>query len=175
QDAQTVKNLVEETLQTVRDRSQMLRPAILDDFGLMKTLGWFVAQFSKQTGIDARLDTSLQDVSFPRDQSIHVYRIVQEALGNVARHSKASEARVIIKKDSQNLHIWIRDNGIGFDVEGKMNRPAGEGFGLMGMQERAQRLDGELRIESIQGKGTEVIVQIPLPHAVLAPAGKGLA
>ncbi|MGH7867293.1 MAG: sensor histidine kinase, partial [Candidatus Dormibacteraceae bacterium] len=113
QDAQTVKNLVEETLQTVRDRSQMLRPAILDDFGLMKTLGWFVAQFSKQTGIDARLDTSLQEVSFPRDQSIHVYRIVQEALGNVARHSKASEARVIIKKDSQNLHIWIRDNGIG--------------------------------------------------------------
>ncbi len=170
QDAQTVKNLVEETLQSVRDRSQMLRPTILDDFGLMKTLVWFLAQFSKQTGIDARLETSIADVSYPRDQSIHIYRIVQEALGNVARHSKASEARVLIKKDTENLHIWIRDNGTGFDVEGKMNRPAGEGFGLMGMQERAQRLDGELRIESIYGKGTEVIVLIPLPQAVLAPA-----
>jgi len=174
QDAQTVKNLVEETLQSVRDRSQMLRPAILDDFGLMKTLAWFVAQFSKQTGIDARLESSLADVSFPRDQSIHIYRIVQEALGNVARHSKASQARVLINKDEENLHIWIRDNGTGFDVKGKMNRPADEGFGLMGMQERAQRLDGELRIESIYGKGTEVIVLIPLPQAVLAPAGKGL-
>ena len=174
QDAQTVKNLVEETLESVRDRSQMLRPAILDDFGLMKTLGWFVGQFSKQTGIDARLETSLAEVSFPRDQSIHIYRIVQEALGNVARHSKASQARVLINKDEENLHIWIRDNGTGFDVESKMDRPAGEGFGLMGMQERAQRLEGELRIESIPGKGTEVIVQIPLLHAVLAPAGKGL-
>jgi signal transduction histidine kinase len=175
QDAQTVKNLVEETLQSVRDRSQMLRPAILDDFGLLKTLSWFVTQFSKQTGIDARLDTALSDVTFPRDQSIHIYRIVQEALGNVARHSKASQARVIIKKDGENLQIWIRDNGSGFDVEAKMNRPAGEGFGLMGMQERAQRLDGALRIESIPGRGTEVIVQIPLPKNILAPAGKELS
>ncbi|MGH9433683.1 MAG: sensor histidine kinase, partial [Terriglobia bacterium] len=133
-------------------------------------LGWFVTQFSRQTGIDARLETSLEDVTFPRDQSIHVYRIIQEALGNVARHSGASEARVIIKKDNQNLQIWIRDHGAGFDVEAKLNRPAGEGFGLMGMRERAQRLDGELRIESMPGKGTEVIVQIPLPQAALAPA-----
>jgi signal transduction histidine kinase len=172
EDAQTVKNVVEDTLQNIRDRSQMLRPAILDDFGLMKTLGWFVAQFSKQAGIDARLETSLDDVSFPRDQSIHVYRIVQEALGNVARHSGASTARIIIKKDAEYLHIWIRDNGGGFDAEGRMNRSAREGFGLMGMQERARRLDGELRVESVPGKGTEIIVQIPLPKAAPAPAGR---
>jgi signal transduction histidine kinase len=159
---QTVKNIVEDTLQNVRDQSQMFRPAILDDFGLGKTLEWFAGQFSRQTGIEVSVEGNSEDISLPAQGAIHIYRIVQEALSNVARHSKATEARVTVHQSLDELTVEIRDRGQGFLMNSEMNQAAGEGFGLMGMQERAQRLNGALTIESALGLGTTVRVQIPL-------------
>lgn len=158
---QTVKNIVEDTLQNVRDQSQMFRPAILDDFGLGKTLEWFVVQFSRQTGVQVLLEGEFEDVLVPAEDAIHVYRIVQEALSNVARHSKSAEARVTVTHQDNELTVEIRDKGQGFAMDSELNQAAGEGFGLMGMRERAQRLKGSLSIQSAPGKGTSVQLRIP--------------
>jgi signal transduction histidine kinase len=87
-----VKEVVEQTLQKVRDWSQMFRPAVLDDFGLEQTLEWYGTQFARQTGIKVHFDGKLRSEVYPPEDSIHVYRIVQEALNNVARHARVQEA-----------------------------------------------------------------------------------
>ena len=158
-----------ETLETVRDSSQIFRPAIMDDFGLEQTLEWFVGQFSRQTGIEVHFERDLANGFFPPEDAIHLYRIVQEALANVARHSKAREAWVRLRGSDGRLTLEIRDAGTGFDVDGKMNRGLGEGMGLMGMRERAEHLKGSLNLRSAPGAGTVVTLQVPMPHA---PAGK---
>jgi signal transduction histidine kinase len=172
EDIQNVKNIVEETLQNVRDQSQMFRPAILDDFGLGKTLEWFASQFSRQTGIHVSLQGSAEGVSLPPEEAIHVYRIVQEALSNVARHSGAEEATVKIEESLDELRVEIRDEGQGFVTTSEMDQAGGEGFGLMGMRERAQRLNGNLAIESTPGRGTVVSVRIPLRSFQLESAAQ---
>ena len=172
QDVQQVKKIVEDTLQTVRDRSQIFRPAILDDFGLEQTLEWFIEQFSHQTGIDVHFQREMLDGFFPGEDAIHLYRIVQEALNNVARHSKAQEAWVILKEAPGELTLEIKDQGAGFDMTSEMNRITGEGLGMMGMQERAEHLNGSLTIRSAPQKGTVVRVRLPRKRPAVQPAAE---
>jgi len=172
EDVRQVKKIVEDTLQTVRDSSQIFRPAILDDFGLEQTLDWFITQFSNQTGIRVNFERELTDGFFPAEDAIHLYRIVQEALNNVARHSKAREAWVLLKETYGALHLEIRDNGAGFEVGGEMNRSLGEGLGLMGMRERTEHLNGTFTLSSAPHKGTIVKVQIPLKKPAAHPAAE---
>jgi len=172
QDVQQVKKIVEDTLQTVRDRSQIFRPAILDDFGLEQTLEWFTEQFSRQTGIQVHFQREMMDGFFPGEEAIHLYRIVQEALNNVARHSKAQEAWVILREGPGDLSLEIKDNGAGFDMSSEMNRTAGEGLGMMGMQERAEHLRGTFSITSAPHKGTVVRVRIPRKRPAVQPAAE---
>lgn len=160
QDIETVKKIVEDTLQNVRDRSQMFRPAILDDFGLEQTLEWFVGQFSRQTGIKVHFQGKMRNGAFRPEEAIHVYRIVQEALNNVARHSSAQEAWVTLSDQKAALTLEVRDSGTGFSVGAEMNRSAG--VGLMGMRERAEHLGGSFTIQSAPGKGTTVKVSVPI-------------
>jgi len=162
QDARAVKKIVEDTLQSVRDESQIFRPAILDDFGLQETLGWFAEQFSRQTGVQVHYGGKLADGLFPPEAAIHVYRIVQEALSNVARHSGAREAWVTLGEKDNHLDLEIRDNGMGFEARPEMKRAAGQGMGLMGMRERAEHLQGSLSVRSAPQKGTTVSVRVPL-------------
>ncbi len=172
QDVQKVKKIVEDTLQTVRDNSQIFRPAILDDFGLEQTLEWFVKQFTRQTGIHVHFESEMSDDFFPGEDAIHIYRIVQEALNNVARHSKAEQAWVALRESQGEMSLEIRDNGAGFDLRGEMDRAAGEGLGLMGMRERAEHLSGSCRIESAPGQGTAVRVRVPLRRTAGRPAAE---
>jgi signal transduction histidine kinase len=165
QEVEHVKKIVEETLQTVRSGSQIFRPAILDDFGLEHTLEWLALQFTRQTGIDVHFEGRMSDEYFPAEDAIHVYRIVQEALSNVARHSKSDEAWVKLEETASELCVEILDRGAGFDPDGEMDRVSGEGVGLMGMRERAQHLSGKLTLESAPGRGTSVRVRIPLKRA----------
>ena len=170
QDVQKVKKIVEDTLQTVRDSSQIFRPAILDDFGLEQTLDWFTQQFSRQTGITVHFRGEMTDSFFPGEDAIHLYRIVQEALNNVARHSKAQEAWVVLEEKPEQLELEVRDNGVGFDLTGEMDRLAGEGLGLMGMRERAEHLKGSFTIRSAPREGTVIRVRIPLKKPAARPA-----
>jgi len=160
-DVEEVRKIVSETLETVRDRSQMFRPAILDDFGLRQTLEWFVAQFSRQTGIDVHFQARLADGFVPPEAAIQLYRIVQEALNNVARHSHAHEAWVTLDEHDQGLDLEIRDQGAGFEAGSEAARSRG-GVGLMGMRERAEHLGGTLSIQSACGDGTTVRASVPL-------------
>ena len=160
-----VKKIVEDTLQSVRSGSQIFRPAILDDFGLEQTLEWLTLQFTRQTGIDVHFEGRMTHDFFPAEDAIHVYRIVQEALSNVARHSKTDEAWVTLEETPSELCVEIRDNGAGFDPAGDMDRVSGEGVGLMGMRERAQHLRGTLALESNSGRGTTIAVRIPVQRA----------
>lgn len=161
-DLEYVKNIVEETLEKVRDQSQMFRPGVLDDFGLDQTLEWFTRQFSRQSGISVHFNGSLASRRFPPEESIHVYRIVQEALNNVAKHAKATEAWVEMEERERELCLEIRDNGVGFDVGDPTERSLNDGIGLMGMRERAGHLNGTLDVQSVTGKGTVISVRIPL-------------
>ena len=162
QDVQAVKKIVEDTLQSVRNESQVFRPAILDDFGLGQTLEWFVQQFSLQTGIEVHFQGKLSDGCFPPEDAIHLYRIVQEALNNVARHSGAREAWVNVEEAGGQLKLEIRDNGAGFQVGADNHRVAGRGTGVMGMRERAEHLNGSFAIRSSPQEGTAVTVRVPL-------------
>ncbi|MGA2984248.1 MAG: sensor histidine kinase [Terriglobia bacterium] len=162
QDVRAAKKIVEDTLQSVRDESQIFRPAILDDFGLQQTLEWFAEQFSRQTGVQVHYGGKLADGLFPPEAAIHVYRIVQEALSNVARHSGAREAWVTLGEKENQLNLEIRDNGSGFEARTDMKRAAGQGMGLMGMRERAEHLQGSFAIRSAPQRGTTVSVRVPL-------------
>ena len=166
QDVRAAKRIVEDTLQSVRDESQIFRPAILDDFGLQQTLEWFAEQFSRQTGVQVHYGGKLADGLFPPEAAIHVYRIVQEALSNVARHSGAREAWVTLGEKENQLDLEIRDNGSGFEARPDMKRAAGQGIGLMGMRERAEHLQGSFAIRSAPHKGTTVSVRVPLHRPV---------
>jgi len=172
QEVQKVKSIVAETLENVRNSSQLFRPAILDDFGLEQTLEWFVGQFSKQTGIRVHFERDLAEGFFPREDAIHIYRILQEALNNVARHAKAQEAWVILREQGDALSLEVRDNGKGFTISGDSERAPGDGIGLMGMRERAQHLNGTLTLRSAPGQGTVLRVQIPIERAPLRPAAQ---
>jgi len=169
QEVQKVKRIVAETLESVRNSSQIFRPAILDDFGLEQTLEWFVRQFSRQTGIHVHFEQDLAEGFFPREDAIHIYRILQEALNNVARHSKAHEAWVVLRENGDELRLEIRDNGIGFELARDMERAPGDGIGLMGMRERAQHLNGEFSMQSTPGRGTVVNIRIPVDRNTLRP------
>ena len=162
QDVRAAKKIVEDTLQSVRDESQIFRPAILDDFGLQQTLEWFAEQFSRQTGVQVHYGGKLADGLFPPEAAIHVYRIVQEALSNVARHSGAREAWITLGEKENQLDLEIRDNGSGFEARTDMKRAAGQGMGLMGMRERAEHLQGSFAIRSAPQRGTTVSVRVPL-------------
>jgi len=161
QDVRAAKKIVEDTLQSVRDGSQIFRPAILDDFGLQQTLGWFAEQFSRQTGVQVHFGGQLADGLFPPEAAIHVYRIVQESLSNVARHSGAREAWVTLREKDNHLDLEIRDNGKGFEAPTDMKRAAGQGIGLMGMRERAEHLQGSFSIRTAPREGTTVSVRVP--------------
>lgn len=163
-----VKHVAAETLQRIRDQSQMFRPAVLDDFGLEQTLEWLAAVFEKQSGTPVHFRWDGAESTLPPEASIHVYRVVQEALNNVTRHSKAAEAWVTAECRDDELQVEIRDDGTGFDPSG-----AGDGLGLMGMRERAQHLHGILILESrtsAPGRGTVVRLQVPLAPASRAGA-----
>jgi signal transduction histidine kinase len=161
------KKIVEDTLQSVRDESQIFRPAILDDFGLQQTLQWFTEQFARQTGVQVHYRGKLSDGSFPPEAAIHVYRIVQEAFSNVARHSGARDAWVTLGEKENHLDLEIRDNGVGFEVGGDAKRAVGQGIGMMGMRERAEHLHGSFSISSSPHKGTVISVRVPLQRPSL--------
>jgi len=165
------RELTESTLRDVRDLSQLLHPSALDDFGLPATLTTYLRSFSQRTGIRAQLAETIDD-RFTSDVEVAVYRIVQEALNNVARHSNASACTVALSVTDHVLHLTIEDNGGGFG-EDSLSAPARRGLGLIGMRERAQGLGGRFVVTSRPGTGTHIAVTLPiaLPATAAQPTG----
>src|SRR5690606_19305724 len=134
--------IAETTLQSVRDMSQLLHPSMLDDFGLPEALAAYLRSFSKRTGIKAQLTHDHLESRLPADVEVCIYRIVQEALTNVARHSGALTCSVSVTRGADAVTLVIEDSGRG--IAGGADRlvAARRGLGLIGMRERAQALSG---------------------------------
>jgi signal transduction histidine kinase len=167
---QAVKEVVEETLQRVRDQSQMFRPAVLDDFGLEQTLEWLTRQFEKQSGLPVHFQSNGFESTLAPEESIHIYRVVQEALNNAAKHAKAQQAWVTVEQRDGELRLEIKDDGTGFDVAAAQ----GEGLGLMGMRERAEHLQGTFSLRSSPQHGTLIRVRVPLQHKPMPHAARSI-
>ncbi len=162
-----LKQLVKSSLQEIRRIIFDLRPMSLDDLGLVPTLQRYVATFIEETGIDVTLEAyDLDGKVVDKVIEVAVFRIVQEALNNIKKHSKASKAHINIYVRDGFLMGRIADNGIGFDkekVEGQKIANIHEGgFGIYGMKQRAELLKGKLSVQSQEGRGTIVLLQIPL-------------
>lgn len=149
---------VNAALQTVKRISADLRPATLDTLGFIATIKWYAARFSQMTGIDTDLRLP-KYVRLSRSSSTAAFRIVQEALTNVAKHADASRVGIEIDKIDGQLLVEIRDNGVGLDEANQLQQ---ESFGVIGMLERARNLGGQLAITSTPGAGTCLILRIPL-------------
>ena len=154
--------IAETTLHGVRDLSQLLHPSILDDFGLPETLEAYVRSFSKRTGIRASLRTEGLENRLPAGVEIAVYRIIQEALTNVARHSRAASCDVTVAREQQSLRVIVDDDGAGMTGAGEASMS--RGLGVIGLRERAQSMAGTFAIERRDGGGTRLRVMIPLAH-----------
>ncbi len=154
------QGLLKELTEKVRDLSLRLRPTMLDDLGLLPALLWHMDRFTDQTQVHVDFQHSGLDRRMnPRSVETAAFRIVQEALTNVARHAGVKEATVRVHLDRTTVRIQIEDRGVGFDV--KKARTAGSSSGLSGMRERAVLLDGWLWIDSQPGRGTCVTAELP--------------
>jgi PAS domain S-box-containing protein len=144
-----------------------LRPAALDDLGLVSTLGNFVAEWSKNHGIAAEFHSSGLEQRLGFDIETNLYRIAQEALNNVFKHARATRVGVLLERRHDQVVLIVEDDGEGFAEEAVTSpeRPD-RGLGLVGMRERAAFIGGRLEIESTPGKGTSVIVQLPISQVV---------
>jgi len=154
--AKSIGATAEAALNVVRDLALLLRPSMLDDFGLVPALNWHVREMTKRTGLDIRIDAGDDCDGLPDDHKTCIYRFVQEALNNAARHARARSVRVMVRSDAGRVLCSVQDDGVGFDK--RTNR----GLGLLGMEERVRRLGGRFRIESQPGRGTTVSAELPL-------------
>jgi PAS domain S-box-containing protein len=156
---------MEQTIKSVRRIATALRPAILDTLGLIPALEWQTREFQQRTNIKCRFFTNLDTLSLDPERTTAVFRIVQESLTNVFRHAKATRVKVQLVQQEDTLILTVQDNGVGIQATQPEAPPS---FGLLGMRERAQLLDGDLQILSKPQKGTTIRLQLPIlppPHA----------
>lgn len=154
--------LLEETTRQVRTVMAELRPPMLDDYGLLPTLRWQLEQFTVRTGIRSRLDGDEPTPRLPRNIELAQFRICQEALNNVSKHSGASEVVVILDTGDQESLLVIEDNGRGFSLQNQLNASSTGHWGLLTMQERARAVGGALEVFSVPGQGVRVISRVPV-------------
>jgi len=152
-----VSDMVGDTIKTVQRITSQLRPDIIEDLGLVAAIDWHSNEFSERTGIKVFCDMDIT-IDLPPEPSLIIYRIVQESLTNVARHSKASKVEMKLTKKEENVILCIGDNGIGIT---DLQRTAKNAFGLISMKERADSMGGTFNIGNNKGKGTIITLSIP--------------
>jgi len=156
--------LVDGMIVTLRRIASDLRPRTLDDLGLTAALEWQAQEFESRTGIRCRIALPQEPLVLDAERSTAIFRIFQESLTNVARHAHAARVEARLERAATDLLFQVRDDGVGFDAEEvKMRRS----LGLVGMQERALLLDGELKVEGVPGAGATLTLRIPLPPSTL--------
>ena len=152
--------LVDGMIVTLRRIASDLRPRTLDDLGLTAALEWQAQEFERRTRIRCRVALPREPPVLDAERSTAIFRIFQESLTNVARHAHATRVEARLEREASHLIFQVRDNGRGFDPE---EAKARKSLGLVGMQERALLLNGELKVEGVPGTGTTMTLRIPLP------------
>lgn len=152
-------SMVDNTVKSVRKISSELRPSMLDDLGLPAALEWQGQEFEKRFGIQVKFRIQAGDYKLPNNISITLFRIFQEGLTNIARHSEATGVSVSLKIEQDHLLLTIQDNGKGFVVHDIVNKKT---LGILGMRERISLIKGAFSLESAPGKGTKIKVTVPV-------------
>ncbi len=156
------QQLVERSVNIVHRFARELRPAVLDDLGLIPALHTFMKNFREETGIQVSLSAFAAVERVNEDKRTVLYRVAQEALTNVARHAQASRAEVKIQKLDDAICMKIKDNGKGFQTERVLHGKRKGRLGLLGMRERLEMVGGHFAVTSAPGKGATVVARIPL-------------
>ena len=153
--------LTQKTIEEVRRIVKDLRPAILDDLGILATITWFCREFQKvYANIEIKKDIDIREKDIPSPLKTVIYRVLQEALNNIAKHSRADAVQLGLKKKNSRIELKVHDNGRGFDFSKAISLKASRrGFGLASMRERAELSGGAFAIDSSDGKGTTVRVR----------------
>lgn len=159
------RQLVDEMVTTVRDLAMGLRPSMLDDLGLVPALEWQVRDFTRRFEIRVDLNVSADLEGLPEQYRTCIYRVIQEALTNCARHSGASQIVIALVDREARLEILIKDDGVGMDAGVRA-----EGLGIRGMEERVLELDGRFDVQSTVGKGTTIRINLPMTRKAGAVA-----
>ncbi len=152
-------SLIDNTIQIVKKISKELRPPILDSMSITEAIEWQGESFHDKTGVNFSLDTSSTKIKLDEQRSISIFRIFQECLTNIARHSEASQIEVVIKSDDQFFEMRVKDDGKGMMQDEFDNETS---LGIMGMKERALMWGGDVKLISEKDCGTEVIITINL-------------
>jgi signal transduction histidine kinase len=163
---QRVRKLAEANVGVVRNMALLLRPSMLDDLGLVPALKWQAREVARRTGMKVRVDAEDVSDDLPDQHRTCIYRVVQEALHNATRHSKARHIRVTVRREPAGVLAEIQDDGAGFPSRQE------KGMGILGMEERVRHLGGEFHVESEPGHGTSVSIRLPLQQETPQPAVK---
>ena len=155
------QRLVEKSVSIVHEFARDLRPALLDDLGLIPALHSYMKGFTKRTGIPIHFKASPYVEKLNNGKQTVLYRVVQEALTNVAQHAQASLVRVGIQKKQRFIHMKIKDNGKSFQVERVLSAKKTKRLGLRSIRERVEMVGGIFRVESVKGTGTTIGAQVP--------------
>jgi signal transduction histidine kinase len=159
-----IKTVAENAVKSIRDLALLLRPPMLDDLGLVPALEWQAREISRRSEMEVEVQSESVSEELGDETKVCVYRLVQEALNNAARHADAKNANVKVAQNSHEITVRVHDDGHGFDAERQ------RGMGILGMEERVKRLGGTLTIESATGKGTTVSAEIPIRIGNSKPA-----
>jgi signal transduction histidine kinase len=165
---QTVFRLLDDAIHSVQRIATDLRPGVLDDLGLVAAIEWAVDEFQTRTGIESNVSLPDADLALDSQSATALFRILQEALTNVARHARATRVTVRLAQEDGNVSLEVRDNGGGIRKE----QLAGRSLGVLGMRERATLLGGEFHIGSTPGNGTTVTVRIPEAQVMWSREGR---
>ncbi|MGD1075194.1 MAG: HAMP domain-containing protein [Thermodesulfovibrionales bacterium] len=163
-----VRDITLKALDGVHTITQNLRPSVLDDLGLESAIGWLLDTHLKERGITYffKLFGATSGMRFSPEVEISLFRTIQEAIVNIARHAKAENVLVSMELANKTVSVLIEDDGEGFDLDrllqNTLNYKDGRGLGLLGMKERASFIGGTLRISSSQGSGTRIMLEVPL-------------
>ncbi len=160
---QDIKKLTINTIDNVHKIIFDLRPSLLDDLGLLSAIRWYAANRLNENNIEMRVEVTGEEKKIPQKKETAIFRVMQEAINNIIRHSEAQHALLSLDFTDHTLNIEIEDDGKGFVVASfNSNGGVSQGLGLLGMRERINLLGGSLRVESQPGKGTHVSISVPL-------------
>jgi len=156
-----IRTFADSSVNSIRDIALLLRPSMLDDLGLIPALEWQAREVSRRSGIHVKVAAENMPDSLSDEMRTCIYRVVQEALQNVSRHSGAKNSLVTVRQDDNSLSLSVEDDGHGFDAD-RMR-----GLGMLGMEERVRQLGGKLEIHSAPGNGATLRVKLPIPVDVV--------